>query len=135
MSVKHAVPAPFDRLSPRELEVVTMIAEGARNAQIAEVIGCSPKTVDTHRSNALKKLDLKHNVDLTREAIRFGLVKLAGAIVLNEREASIVLTGIGYWASDYNDAPHDEIKALEIRLMNACVVSAADEPPAATADR
>ena len=70
-------PAPFDRLTPRELAVVVRIAEGDRNAQIAKVLGCSSKTIDTHRANALKKLNLRHNVDLTREAIRVGLVVLA----------------------------------------------------------
>ena len=74
-------PEPFDRLTPREIAVAVRIAEGDRNAQIAKMLGCSSKTVDTHRANALKKLNLRHNVDLTREAIRVGLVVLPGVLV------------------------------------------------------
>lgn len=69
-------PAPFDRLTARELHVVRRIVDGDRNAQIAAALQCSVKTVDTHRANALKKLNLRHNVDLTREAIRVGLVTI-----------------------------------------------------------
>lgn len=110
-------PAPFDRLTARELTVVRCIVDGDRNATIAQALQCSVKTVDTHRANALKKLNLRHNVDLTREAIRVGLVAIVdGGVHLTTGEAALALSGVGYWSSDYNDAPHDEINALRDRL-------------------
>jgi DNA-binding NarL/FixJ family response regulator len=69
-------PEPFDRLTPRELSVALRLADGARSSEIAEELGISPKTVDTHRANVLKKLSLRHNVDIARAAIKAGLVTL-----------------------------------------------------------
>jgi DNA-binding NarL/FixJ family response regulator len=66
---------PFDPLSPREAEVVKLIAEGLSSREIADVLVISPKTVERHRSNILEKLDLRDRVDLTRYAIRRGLVE------------------------------------------------------------
>jgi DNA-binding NarL/FixJ family response regulator len=67
---------PFDRLTPRELSVALRLAAGDRTAEIAEALDISPKTVDTHRANVLKKLSLRHNVDIARAAIKAGLVAL-----------------------------------------------------------
>ena len=66
---------PFDPLSPREAEVVKLIAEGLSSREIADVLVISPKTVERHRSNVLEKLGLRDRVDLTRYAIRRGLVE------------------------------------------------------------
>ena len=65
---------PEDPLSPRELEVVKLIAEGFTSEEIAEQLFISKKTVDRHRANVLEKLGMRNRVELTRYAIRRGLV-------------------------------------------------------------
>jgi len=62
-------------LTPRELEVVKLIAEAHSTKEIAELLVLSPKTVERHRANILEKLGLKDRVELTRYAIRRGLVQ------------------------------------------------------------
>ncbi len=64
-----------DPLSPRESEIVKLIAEGHSGREIAELLTISEKTVDRHRSNILEKLGMRDRVDLTRYAIRRGLVE------------------------------------------------------------
>ena len=61
-------------LSRRESEVLKLIAEGHTSKEIAELLVISEKTVDRHRANLLEKLGLRNRVDLTRYAIRRGLV-------------------------------------------------------------
>jgi DNA-binding NarL/FixJ family response regulator len=63
-------------LTPREREVLKLIAEGNTNQDIAELLCLSRKTVETHRSNIMDKLDLHKVTDLVRYAIREGLVGL-----------------------------------------------------------
>ena len=65
---------PEDPLSPRELEVVKLIAEGFTSEEIAGQLFISKKTVDRHRENVLEKLGMRNRVELTRYAIRRGLV-------------------------------------------------------------
>jgi DNA-binding NarL/FixJ family response regulator len=60
--------------TPRETEVVKLIAEGLTSREIGEVLHISDKTVERHRANVLDKLGLKDRVALTRYAIRRGLV-------------------------------------------------------------
>ncbi|HKE19434.1 MAG TPA: response regulator transcription factor [Kofleriaceae bacterium] len=69
-------PASLDSLSKRELEVMCFLATGMTNREIAEQLGISVKTIDTHRGHLLKKLQLRNNSDITRFAIRHGLVQL-----------------------------------------------------------
>jgi DNA-binding NarL/FixJ family response regulator len=64
-----------DPLSARELEVVKLIAEGYTSRAIAAELVISEKTVERHRSNILEKLGMRDRVDLTRYAIRRGLVE------------------------------------------------------------
>jgi DNA-binding NarL/FixJ family response regulator len=64
-----------DELSPRETEVVKLIAEGYTSREIGEVLSISEHTVERHRANVLDKLHLKDRVALTRYAIRRGLVE------------------------------------------------------------
>jgi DNA-binding NarL/FixJ family response regulator len=66
---------PRDELTPRELEVVKLIAEANTNRQIAEVLNLSEKTVESHRANVLSKLGMRDRVELVRYAIRRGLVE------------------------------------------------------------
>ncbi|MEO8968464.1 MAG: LuxR C-terminal-related transcriptional regulator, partial [Solirubrobacteraceae bacterium] len=68
-------PVPEDPLTPRELEVVKLIAEGSSSKQIAEILVISEKTVERHRANILEKLVMRDRVQLTRYAIRRGLVE------------------------------------------------------------
>ena len=65
----------FEPLTPRELEVLKLIAEGQSSKEIAAPLVLSVKTVERHRSNILRKLDLRDRVDLTRYAIRRGLIE------------------------------------------------------------
>lgn len=62
-------------LTPRETEVVKLIAEGHNSQQIADLLSISLKTVDRHRTNLLEKLNMNDRVDVTRYAIRSGLVE------------------------------------------------------------
>src|SRR4051812_21233722 len=66
---------PEDPLTPRELEVVKLIAEGHTSEEIADQLVISKKTVDRHRANILEKLGMRTRVELTRYAIRRGLVE------------------------------------------------------------
>jgi DNA-binding NarL/FixJ family response regulator len=64
-----------DPLTPRELDVVKLIAEAYTNKQIAEALHVSEKTVESHRANVLSKLGMRDRVELVRYAIRRGLVE------------------------------------------------------------
>ena len=64
-----------DPLSPRETEIVKLIAEGHTGRQIAEALVISEKTVERHRSNILEKLGMRDRVELTRYAIGRGLIE------------------------------------------------------------
>jgi DNA-binding NarL/FixJ family response regulator len=66
---------PADELSPRETEVVKLVAEGFTSREIGDVLSISEHTVERHRANVLDKLGLKDRVALTRYAIRRGLVE------------------------------------------------------------
>jgi DNA-binding NarL/FixJ family response regulator len=65
----------FDVLTPRELEVLKLIAEAYTSKQIAEMLFISIKTVERHRQNILDKLGMRDRVELTRYAIRRGLIQ------------------------------------------------------------
>ena len=62
-------------LTPREQEVVKLIAEAHTNREIAEILHLSEKTVESHRANVLQKLGMRDRVELVRYAIRHGLVE------------------------------------------------------------
>jgi DNA-binding NarL/FixJ family response regulator len=66
---------PGDVLTPRELEILKLIAEAHTTREIAEMLVISPKTVERHRANILEKLGMRDRVELTRYAIRRGLVE------------------------------------------------------------
>jgi DNA-binding NarL/FixJ family response regulator len=66
---------PAVPLTPREEEVVKLIAEAHTNAQIAQVLHLAEKTVESHRANVLRKLGMRDRVELVRYAIRRGLVE------------------------------------------------------------
>src|SRR5215204_1948036 len=64
-----------DELTPREQEVVKLVAEAHTNKEIAEILHLSEKTVENHRSNAMRKLGMRDRVELVRYAIRRGLIE------------------------------------------------------------
>ena len=64
-----------DPLTPREVEIVKLIAESHTTRDIAEMLVISEKTVERHRANILEKLGMRDRVELTRYAIRRGLVE------------------------------------------------------------
>ena len=65
----------FEILTPREIEVVKLIAEAQTSNEIAAALSISVKTVDRHRQNILDKLGMRDRVELTRYAIRRGLIQ------------------------------------------------------------
>ena len=66
---------PDSILTPREEQITKLIAEGNSAKEIAEILRISVKTVDRHRANVLQKLGLRDRLDLTRFAIRTGLIE------------------------------------------------------------
>jgi two-component system response regulator NreC len=69
-------PSLFSVLTPREREILKLVAEGRSTAQIAADLVISSKTVDTHRQHIMDKLDIRGISDLTRYAIREGITPL-----------------------------------------------------------
>ena len=67
---------PLHLLTPRQREVLQLIAEGKNTKQIAYLLGTSSKTVETHRAHIMERLEIYDIVGLTRFAIRSGLVQL-----------------------------------------------------------
>lgn len=66
---------PSEPLSPREQEVLKLIAEAHTNKEIGEILHLAEKTVESHRANLLRKLGMRDRVQLVRYAIRRGLVE------------------------------------------------------------
>jgi DNA-binding NarL/FixJ family response regulator len=73
---RDILPLPANRLTPRELEVVHLLAEGKSSKEVAVALNLSVKTVETHRANIMRKLDLHSVADLTRYAVRNGIVQV-----------------------------------------------------------
>jgi two-component system response regulator NreC len=65
----------MDGLTTREAEVLTLLADGASNAEIAEKLSISPKTVSRHRENIMAKLNLHSRSELVKYAIRKGIIE------------------------------------------------------------
>jgi DNA-binding NarL/FixJ family response regulator len=77
--IRQALPGimgadPLQALSPRQTEVLRMVAEGLSTKEIARTLGLSPKTVDIHRAQIMQRLDIHDVASLTRFAVRVGLV-------------------------------------------------------------
>jgi len=67
--------ATLDGLTPREYEVLTLLADGASNVEIGEQLSISPKTVSRHRENIMGKLNLHSRTELVKYAIRKGIIE------------------------------------------------------------
>ena len=63
-----------EALTPSQLDVAVAIASGRKNSEIAAMLGVSVKTVDTHRTAVMRRLNLRNNVELCLRAVREGLV-------------------------------------------------------------
>ena len=70
---KH-VSNPIDLLTSREREILTMIAEGKANKEIATILNLSVYTVESHRGSVMEKLNLHNTGDIVRFALRNGLI-------------------------------------------------------------
>jgi DNA-binding NarL/FixJ family response regulator len=66
--------ADYDTLTPREQEVLRLLAEGLSSKKVAEKLFISPKTVENHRSNIMNKLGLHNTIELIRYAAKLGLI-------------------------------------------------------------
>lgn len=74
-ALEEGAEEPPDVLSDREVEVLKLVAEGHSNEEIGEILVISARTVARHRANTLSKLGMTDRVELTRYAIRRGLVE------------------------------------------------------------
>jgi DNA-binding NarL/FixJ family response regulator len=71
----HKTEAPDDPLTPREREVLQLVAEGRTTKEIADLLQISVKTAESHRTNLMAKLDIHDTAGLVRYAIRQGLIQ------------------------------------------------------------
>jgi len=67
----------YGKLSDREKEVLLLVAEGCATKEVAEKLYISPKTVENHRANIMKKLNIRDRTGLTKYALRLGLIDLS----------------------------------------------------------
>jgi len=73
-SKKTGTDDSYDNLTEREREILVYLARGRTNREIAEILCISLKTVDFHKSNLMRKLEIHNRVELTKYAMRKGLV-------------------------------------------------------------
>lgn len=78
-SIMHAVNLrrPLDKLTPRQIEVLRLVAEGHRTREIATHLKLSVKTIESHRGEIMRRLEIHDLVGLVRYAMRVGLVAIA----------------------------------------------------------
>ena len=67
--------SPISSLSSREREVMKLLSEGRPNRDVAKMLHISPRTVDSHRANIMKKLGISSNAELVQLALKYGLVE------------------------------------------------------------
>lgn len=67
---------PYETLTPREREVLHLSTQGMNNTEVAKKLFISPRTVETHRANMMRKLDLHNQTELIRYAIRRGILPM-----------------------------------------------------------
>jgi DNA-binding NarL/FixJ family response regulator len=68
--------AGYDTLTPREQEIMVLLAQGFSSKKIAEKLFISPNTVENHRSNILRKLNIHNTIELVRYAARLGIINV-----------------------------------------------------------
>jgi len=67
---------PYERLTTRERQVLQLIAEGKTNREAADTLGLAVKTVDTHRTRLMRKLNIHDQTTLVKYALRKGIIRL-----------------------------------------------------------
>jgi DNA-binding NarL/FixJ family response regulator len=67
--------APFSRLSPREIQIVQLVAESKSNKEVSNLLHLSVKTVESHRAHIMEKLGIHSVTELVRYAIRNNIVE------------------------------------------------------------
>jgi len=85
ISTTHVVapattPSPWNKLTARERSILKLIAEGRTNRAAAEFLNVSPKTVEKHRANLMRKLGLRNVAELTLVALESGLIERPGSV-------------------------------------------------------
>ncbi|MFJ1866053.1 response regulator [Streptomyces sp. NPDC088097] len=73
--IRRGEPLPARTITDREEEILKLVAEGHSSKEIADILVISAKTVERHRSNLLRKLGMRDRLELTRYAIRVGLIE------------------------------------------------------------
>jgi len=66
----------YDALTPREQEIMILLAEGMSTRQVADKLFISPKTVENHRSSIMRKLGLHSTIELVRYAAKLGFIDI-----------------------------------------------------------
>ena len=74
--VKHADEKASDLLTDREIQVLKVLSEGNTVKKAAEIMDLSPKTVDTHKANLMRKINIHHRADLIKYALRKKIISL-----------------------------------------------------------
>jgi len=74
-SIDGGVSSPLALLSSREREVMKLLAEGAPNRDVAKLLHVSPRTIDSHRANIMKKLGIKSNAEIVQTALKYGMIE------------------------------------------------------------
>jgi two-component system invasion response regulator UvrY len=77
-AVNRSAGSPFDQLSQREMQVMIMTTKGHSVQEISDKLHLSPKTVSTYRSRLFEKLGVANDVELTRLALRYGVIEDEG---------------------------------------------------------
>src|SRR6478609_7417816 len=72
--VKRKSKEPEVKLTSRELEIIKLISEGLTSHQIADKLFISPRTVETHRANLMKKMDVKNSIELVKKVEKMGVI-------------------------------------------------------------
>ncbi len=72
-TVEQDILQRFEWLTAREREVMTLLVEGKTNKEVAQLLGLSRRTVETHRSNILQKLRVRSNTELRELFLRYGI--------------------------------------------------------------
>lgn len=87
-STAESAEEAFEQLTPREREILKLVAEGYSNKDIADALGIAVKTVMAHRANLMDKLDIHNRSKLVQFAIRTGLLPLEGPATPPPRDGS-----------------------------------------------
>jgi DNA-binding CsgD family transcriptional regulator len=76
--VGEGATSALDQLTPRQREVLQLIAEGHTTREIGQIMDISDKTVETHRANLMERLDIHDIAGLVRYAVRVGIISPDG---------------------------------------------------------